>query len=105
MPGVDFAIVRSKISLAQVLDLVGFIPIRRAGPQLRGPCPLRQCVSSDRHRFSANLTRNQFQCFSCGAKGGQLELWAAITSDQSIYNATIDLCLRVGIEVPWIRRW
>jgi hypothetical protein len=52
MPGVDFAMVRSRISLAQVLDLVGFIPIRRAGPQLRGPCPVRQCVSSDQRRFS-----------------------------------------------------
>jgi DNA primase len=104
MPGVDFAIVRSRISLAQVLDLVGFIPLRRAGPQLRGPCPVRLCVSPDRWRFSAHLTRNQFRCFTCGAKGSQLELWA-ITSDQSLYDATIDLCRRLGIEVPWIRRW
>lgn len=104
MPGVDFAIVRSRISLAQVLDLLRFVPVRRAGPQLRGPCPVPKCVSCDPRRFSAHLTRNQFQCFRCGAKGGQLELWAA-TTDLSLYHATIDLCRRSGIEVPWIRRW
>lgn len=104
MPGVDFAIVRSKISLAQVLELVRFVPVRRAGPQLRGPCPVRQCVSPDPRRFSAHLTRNKFRCFSCDAKGGQLELWA-VTTDQSLYHGTIDLCRRLGIEVPWIRRW
>ena len=104
MPGVDYAMVRSSISLAQVLELTSFVPIHTIGPKLRGPCPIPQCVSDDRHRFSANLTRNQFHCFACGAKGSQLELWA-VTSDQSLYNATIDLCRRIGIEVPWIRRW
>jgi DNA primase len=104
MPGIDFAIVRSSISLAQVLELVGFVPLRRAGHQLRGPCPMRRCIARDGRSFSANLTRNQFQCFKCGAAGSQLELWAFVTH-QTVYAAAIDLCHRLGIDVPWMRRW
>lgn len=102
MPGIDFAVVRSRISLAQVLDLLQFVPLRRNGAQLRGACPVRQCNSPDR-RFSANIARNQFRCFTCGVQGSQLELWAAAT-DQTVYQAALDLCHRLGIEVPWIRR-
>lgn len=104
MPGIDFAAVRCRISLAQVLDLVGFVPTRSRAEKLRGTCPVRRCITRDRCCFSANLARNQFSCFKCGLGGSQLELWAYATN-QNLYPATIDLCGRLGIDVPWIRRW
>lgn len=104
MPGIDFAIVRSKISLAQVLDLVGFVPQRRSANQLRGPCPVHRCTRRRSRSFSANLTRQQYRCFHCGSAGSQLELWAGVTQ-QTVYAAALDLCQRLGVDVPWIHRW
>jgi len=40
MPGVDFNILRTEITMEQVLDRLGFQPTRRAGSQLHGPCPV-----------------------------------------------------------------
>ena len=40
MPGIDFALLRRQVSLTQVLDLLGFRPTTRRGPQVRGPCLL-----------------------------------------------------------------
>jgi hypothetical protein len=104
MPGIDFATVRSKISLAQVLDLLGFILQERSGNQVRGPCPVPRSSTGRRRSFSANLAENQYRCFKCGSAGSQLELWAAVKG-QSVYAAALDLCNQLGIEVPWIHRW
>jgi DNA primase len=54
--------------------------------------------------FSANLEENVYRCFTCGSSGGTLELWAAVHG-MSVYQAAEDLCGKVGIEVPWIKRW
>jgi DNA primase len=51
-----------------------------------------------------NLRTNRFQCFKCGQAGGQLELWASFRGI-SVHEAAIELCDRLGIDVPWIRRW
>jgi hypothetical protein len=47
------------------------------------------------------LARNAFRCFKCGASGNQLDLWAA-TTKTDLYAATIDLCRRLHIDIPWI---
>jgi hypothetical protein len=104
MPGIDFAVVRSKISLAQVLDLLGFVPQRRSANRLRGPCPVHRPCPPHSRLFSANLTRNQYRCFHCGSAGSQLELWADVTK-QTVHAAAIDLCQRLAMDVPWIHRW
>lgn len=104
MAGVDFALVRANIPIARVLELVGFVPAARTGNQLRGSCPLHRSTSTNSRTFSVNLDTGRFQCFKCKAAGGQLELWAAI-HDISVYEAAIDLCDRLGIDVPWVRRW
>src|SRR4029077_13468186 len=104
MPGIDFATVRAKITLAQVLDLLGFVPRERSASQLRGMCPIHGS-SFDRSRsFSANLAKNQFRCFKCGSAASELVLWAAVHK-QSVYTAAIELCNRLGLDVPWIHRW
>jgi DNA primase len=104
MPGVDFGAVRAAISMAQVLDLVGFVVHSRLGEQVRGPCPLHRSATANSRTFSANLVTHRFQCFKCKKAGGQLELWAAFRGI-TVYEAAIELCERLNIDVPWIHRW
>ena len=37
----------------------------------------------------------------CGARGNQLDLWAALTK-QSLYAAALDLCRRFNLDIPWL---
>jgi DNA primase len=98
MAGIDFALVRSKTSIAEVLGLVGYRPSAIAPDQWRGPCPIHGSSAKSRS-FSVNTQRNLYQCFKCGSGGNQLDLWAALTR-QSLYEATIDLCNRLHLEIP-----
>jgi hypothetical protein len=68
MPRIDFRAVRSLVSMAEVLQLLGFEARLVRGNQLRGPCPLHGSAESSRV-FSVNLAKNTFQCFKCGAAG------------------------------------
>jgi len=104
MPGVEFEVVRASIPIAQVLELVEFVALSRTGNQLRGSCPLHRSNSNNSRTFSVNLDTNRYQCFKCKAAGGQLELWAAFQGI-TVYEAAIDLCNRLGIDVTWVRRW
>lgn len=101
MPGVRFAEVRSRVSLAQVLGLLRFAPCERSKEEIRGPCPVHGSTSPQSRCFSANLRKNVYRCFRCGSAGNQLDLYAAATR-QSLWAAAIDLCARVGCEVPWL---
>jgi DNA primase len=103
LPGVDFKAVREAISLAQVLDLLGFVATERNGDQLRGPCPVHQSKSLRSRSFSANLGRNVYRCFKCGSSGNQLDLWRSVMK-LGIHEAATDLCERLAIEIPRIVR-
>ncbi|MBI3463831.1 MAG: hypothetical protein HY000_12360 [Planctomycetes bacterium] len=96
---VDFQAVRASVTLAQVLDLIGFVPIEERGHQLRGPCPIHGSTSPTSRSFSANLRKNAFRCFQCGASGNQLDLWAAVNG-MDIHRAARSICERVGVVVP-----
>jgi putative transposase len=76
----DLAALRRQVSIEQVLGHLGYLdPLRGAGPQRRGPCPLHD-APSDRHRsFSVHLGKGVFRCFhpECQAQGNTLDLWAA----------------------------
>jgi len=99
---IDFPELRRRVSIAQVLDVVKFQPRSRSGAQLRGPCPVHRSTSEKSRAFSVNLERNVFQCFkpACGAKGNQLDLYAAVTG-LPVYEAAIELCEKLGIDMPW----
>jgi DNA primase len=101
MPGVRYREVRSLVSMAQVLDLLGFVPHEASGNEVRGRCPVHGSTSPKSRSFSANLKKSVYRCFRCGSAGNQLDLYAAATH-QSLYAAAIDLCSRIGCEVPWI---
>jgi DNA primase len=103
MPGIDFAEVRGRVSMHQVLELVGFEATESSGDQVRGRCPIHGASSATSRSFSANLHKHTFRCFKCGAAGNQLDLWVAV-SQLPLHEAAQELCRRVGVEVPVVKR-
>lgn len=104
MPGVDFNVVRQLASMEDVLRLLQFQPTSRRGDALRGPCPVHRPEDGRSRSFSVNLRLGRYQCFRCGSRGNALELWAA-AQGLGIYEAAVNLCEALRIEVPWKRRW
>lgn len=102
MRGVNYTQVREQVDVARVLRLVGFQVHWRKGEQMRGPCPLHGSTSKGPGTFSVNLARGVWRCFKCQRGGNVLDLWVAHTG-QPIYQATIDLCEKLGIDVPWVK--
>jgi len=82
-----------------VLVLLDWTPVAAAGAQQRGPCLIHGSASPQSRSLSVNLAKNTFQCFGCGQKGNQLDLFALATG-LPIYQAAIELCRRSGIEPP-----
>ena len=104
MPGIDYGRLRADIRVEQVLELIGFQATESAGDELRGPCPIHGSTSPTSRSFSANIRKQTYRCFKCGAGGNQLDLWIAV-SKLPLHDAARDLCERLGIEVPEIHRW
>jgi len=67
MPGIDYGAARALLPLADVLALLGRVPHRRYGTQLRGSCPLHHSRSATSRSFAAHLGKNAWHCFGCGA--------------------------------------
>jgi DNA primase len=103
MPGIDFTILRQQVSLAQVLDLLGFTPATRRGPQMRGPCPIHGSAHGSKvpksRSFAAHLEKNCWHCFRCGAGGNALDLYLA-TTRLPVYAGALDLCARLHLPAP-----
>jgi hypothetical protein len=98
-PAIDFAAVRAAITIAAVLDLLGWHANSASGAQQRGPCPLHGSTHGTSSCFSANLQSHIFHCFKCARSGNALDLWAH-AHGQSTYDAAIDLCQRLAIPLP-----
>jgi putative transposase len=98
-PAIDFAAVRAALTIAAVLDLLGWQDRSAQGPQHRGPCPLHGSASGTARCFSAHLDQNVFHCFKCGLSGNALDLWA-LAHRQTPYDTALDLCQRLAIPVP-----
>lgn len=104
MPGIDYAALRAKIGIADVLKLAAFQATESSGDQVRGPCPVHGASSPTSRSFSVNVKKHTFRCFKCGASGNQLDLWVAITK-LSLHEAAKDLCTKFGVELPHIHHW
>src|SRR4249920_1311738 len=46
MPAIDFRQLRALVSMKEVLELLGFVPLSRAANQLRGAWPLHESTSA-----------------------------------------------------------
>lgn len=101
MPGIDYRELRRQITMREVLDLLGFQPTSRRGPQLRGLCPISGCPSTSDRSFSVHLARQVYRCFACQSRGNALDLWAAAHS-LSIYHAAMNLCRMTKLEPPML---
>jgi DNA primase len=96
---VDFAAVKQHLGLASVLRHYQ-VSLRRSGrDQYRGRCPLHQ--GDGLEAFHANLTRNVFHCFSCGAGGTVLDFVAAM---EGCTLREAALKLQGGTDRPQIQR-
>jgi DNA primase len=73
---VSFAEVKAGVGLRRLLEDYGVLErLRRSGSNhYRGPCPIHQ--GEGRDAFHADLSKNLFHCFSCGAGGNVLDLVA-----------------------------
>jgi DNA primase len=99
MPGIDYRQLRQQITMSEVLDLIGFQPTSRHGPQLRGPCPISGCSSASDRSFSVHLARQVYHCFACRSRGNPLDLWAAVHG-LPIHQAALDLCHATHLDPP-----
>jgi DNA primase len=99
MPSIDFAELRRRLPIARVLELVGFQPVHRSGAERRGPCPIHRAASPHGRSFAANVHKNVFHCFHCGAAGNTLDLYAAVHRT-TVYHAALELCERLNIDLP-----
>ena len=99
MPTIDFAELRRRVPIARVLALLAFRPVRRSGAELRGPCPIHRAPAPHSRSFTANLHKNVFHCFHCGAAGNALDLYAAVHRT-TIYRAAVALCEQLNLELP-----
>jgi DNA primase len=90
--------------MRDVLRLLDFEPASRCGDQWRGPCPLHGSRNGRSRSFSVHVREGRYQCFGCGSRGNALELWAA-ARQSPLAAATIELCERLGMPIPWVTRW
>ena len=84
-----------------MLELLGFQAQQRHGDQVRGRCPVHGSRTAPSRSFATHLGKNVWHCFTCGAGGNALDLWAAVTR-QELHAAVLDLCERLGCAVPWL---
>lgn len=95
----DYERLREEVSIKKVLSLIGWTTVSKQGDQLRGPCPIHRSKGTYSRSFSVHLTKNAFRCFACGVSGNQLDLYAQVTK-LPLYEAAIDLCHRLRVELP-----
>ena len=104
---VDFGALKARVSIVELLESIGWEPlrIRRGGKELRGPCPIHNSSSATSLIFSVTPSRNIFKCFKCEAGGDTIALAAylfGIPRDQRV-KAAVELCKQLGIEIPRLR--
>jgi DNA primase len=93
----DFAAIKSNVGLAVVLRQYQ-VSLRRSGAdQYRGLCPIHR--GQGREAFHANLSRNIFHCFSCGAGGTVLDFVAAMEGC-TLPQAAQKLAVVAGNTIP-----
>jgi DNA primase len=101
---VDFGALKARGSIVELLESIGWEPVRRrcGGKELRGPCPIHNSRLATSIIFSVTPSRNIFRCFQCAAGGDTIALAAylfGIARDQRV-KAAVELCKHLGIEIP-----
>lgn len=98
---IDFAHVKSQLSLECVLERLGLAAnLKGRGRQRRGPCPVHDKDGKTKGRtFAVQLDQNVFYCFypPCGIKGDVIDLWARLRG-LKLRDAALDLVNTFNLE-------
>ncbi len=99
-PHVDYAFLRSQITLERVLEHLRLLEGLRGSRQRRGACPIHGSQNLRSRTFSVNLDRDVFQCFdgACGTAGNVLDFWAAFHR-LPLYEAALHLAQTFGLRL------
>lgn len=90
---VRFADIKAGVRLGALLRWYGVRLERSGADQYRGRCPIHK--GQGREAFHANLARDMFHCFACGAGGNVLDFVAAM-EQCSVREAALRLQERYG---------
>lgn len=101
MPSLDFDAIKRDISLDDVLTLIGWSGKIEPNGSIRGPCPIHESRRPRSRIFV--VTGEEWFCHRCKKGGGKLDLYALITG-KPIFEATIELCNRLGRPAYQLRR-
>src|SRR6185369_2653095 len=97
MLSIDYAAVKDRITIRDVLNLIRYRCLRISGNNAYGPCPL--ACSTNRRACHIELQLNLWHCFACRRGGNQLDLYRD-WSGLELFHATVHLCEFLGVEVP-----
>jgi len=97
---IDYAYLRSQITIEQVLRQMEHLDRLRGGVQRTGPCPLHGPDREKSRSFSVNLDKNVFRCLNptCAAQGNALDLWAQHCG-LPLYEAALTLADTFGLAI------
>lgn len=95
MSYVDFGLVKSRVDIVQVLDMLG-IDLQKSGSQLRGPCPIH---GGDNPRsFVVTPSKNAYYCFGECEKGGDTIELVSRMRGLSHKDAALEIAKHFGLE-------
>lgn len=101
MRPIDFQAVKRLVSLAKVLEWIGWRPRWTEGQERRGPCPVHTSRNPDSRSFAAGP--DGWFCHSCKRGGLQIELYALFYQLKPL-AAAVEMCNRAGEAVPYLPR-
>ncbi len=95
---IDFKEVKEQISIEQVLESYGVLAnLSGSGNQRSGPCPIHGGGAKSRS-FSANFTKNCWNCFGDCDRGGNVLDFVAVMEECSLRDAAIKIVDQFGLE-------
>jgi DNA primase len=98
MPFIDFAELKTKVSIEQVLTMLQ-LNLKRQGRQLRGPCSV--CKSGGDRALVVTPDKGVFYCFGCKSGGDMIELVARMrfyAGEDRVARAGLDIASHFGIN-------
>ena len=105
MPLVDYADLRRRLNIVDVLAWMNWEALERNGESLRGPCPFCDAAKSPTainsikgRSFVVNTTRKLFKCFRCDEGGNVLDLWTRYRKTD--LNTAANELLKLLIDQP-----
>jgi DNA primase len=93
VPSETIELIRSRLD---IVELVGeFVPLTRAGRNMKGRCPFHQERTPS---FTVSAERQTFHCFGCG-EGGDAFTFVMKAENLQFMEAVEKLAARVGVKV------